>query len=130
MGASKRREWPVDLARGRKRFQTWRERRPVGSRIPPALWTLAVRLARLHGISRTATALAVDYYGLKKRVDGSAGRASSSQPAFVELPSAILAGKQCLLELDGGAGTTLRVQLTGYGPAEVQALACGIWSAR
>jgi hypothetical protein len=32
------------------------------------LWALAVRLVSRHGISRTATALGLDYSSLKKRV--------------------------------------------------------------
>jgi hypothetical protein len=130
MGASEFKELPGDLVQGRKRFQAWRERQQGRRRIPPALWALAVRLARTHGVSRTATALRLDYYCLKKQVEAVAGQAPSNKAVFVELPAAVVAGKQCLLELDNGAGTTLRVQLVGYDPAEVRTLACSIWSGR
>jgi hypothetical protein len=62
-------ELPKDLVRASSRFQTWRRRRKGGSRIPPLLWSLAVGLARDHGVSRTATALKLDYYSLKKQVE-------------------------------------------------------------
>ena len=39
---------------------------------PQPLWALAVRLAKTHGVSRTATALGLDYYSLKKRADARA----------------------------------------------------------
>lgn len=63
-----------------------------------------------HGLSRTAIALGVDYYSLKKHVEESAGQPSSA--GFVELPSPLI-NKQCLFEFANGAGATMRVQLTG-----------------
>jgi len=122
-------ELPLDLARARRRFQAWRCRRRAGDRIPKGLWALAVRLANRHGVSRTATALGLDYYGLKERAQGAAVRVSqSSSPAFVELPSPVMVGKQCLVELDNGVGATMRVQLVGYDAADVEALA-RFWNA-
>lgn len=56
---------PMDLARGRCQFQAWRARR-TAARIPQTLWALAVRLVSRHGVSRTATALGLDYDSLKK----------------------------------------------------------------
>jgi hypothetical protein len=120
---------PKDLLRGRSRFQAWRQRRKTRGRIPDALWTLAVRLAQCHGVNRTALALGVDYYSLKKRTDAAAASAApASEPAFVELPAPVL-GKQCLFELNNAAGTTLRVQLLGYDTADVESLARALWSA-
>jgi hypothetical protein len=130
MGANARGTLPKDLVRGRSRFQAWRGRRKVGGRIPQPLWALAVRLVRTYGVSRTAAVLGLDYYGLKKRAEGAASEPQASGPAFVELPTPVLASKQCLFELDNGTGTTMRVQLTGYDAADVEALARGFWSAR
>ena len=121
---------PADLVRGRSRFQAWRRSGKAGSRIPQPLWALAVRLAKTHGVSRTATALGLDYYSLKRQVEAAAPpQPPSSDPAFVELPSPVLVGKQCLFELDNGAGATLRVQLVGYDAADVEALARSFWNA-
>jgi len=119
-----------DLLRGRNRFQAWRRSRPrAGSPIPLSLWRLAVRLAKTHGISRTATALGLNYHRLQKHVEAAArSHPPSSEPAFVELPAPALFGKQCLFELDNGAGATLRVQLTGFDTADVEALAHSLWS--
>jgi hypothetical protein len=52
---------PADLAQGRSRLEAWRARRQGGGRIPQRLWALAVRLAKTHGLSRTAIALRLDY---------------------------------------------------------------------
>ena len=127
--AAREHELPKDLARGRNQFQAWRVQRQAGRRIPQALWTLAVRLVKTHGVSRTATALGLDYYSLKKRADATAERPPATGPAFVELTSPVLVGKQALCELDNGAGATMRVQLVGYDAADVAALARSLWSA-
>ena len=126
MGTS---ELPSDLAQARRRFQAWRARRQGGERIPPALWRLAVRLVRNHGVSRTATMLRVDYYGLKERADGASGRTPSTSPAFVELPSPVMVGKRCLVELESGAGARMRVEMVGFDAADVEALARSFWNA-
>ena len=125
MGAS---VLPKDLVRARSRFQAWRRQRKGGSRIPQTLWGLAVRLANAHGVSRTALALRIDYYGLKKRV-AAADESPSNGPAFVELSGPLVAGKQCLFELHNGAGVIRRLQLVGYEAADVQTLACSFWNA-
>jgi hypothetical protein len=119
-------ELPNDLAQGRYRFQAWRERRQ-GGRIPQPLWDLAVRLVRTHGLSRTATALGLDYYSLKKQVAAAAGQPQPSGPAFVQLPAPLPVGKQALLELDNGAGASLRVHLVGYDAADLEAFTRHFW---
>ena len=81
MGAIERGSLPADLVRGRTRFQAWRTRRKVGTRIPRTLWALAVRLAKTHGVCRAATALGLDYYSLKKRTESLATPRQSDVPA-------------------------------------------------
>ena len=129
MSAIERGSLPADLERARSRFQAWRGGRQVGERIPRTLWALAVQLANVHGVSRTATVLRLDYYSLQKRAGAVPSQAPSSAPAFVELPSPVMAGKQCQLELDNGAGATMRVQLVGYEAADVEALSRSFWNA-
>jgi hypothetical protein len=114
---------------GRSRFEAWRGRRQAGARIPQRLWALAVRLVTRHGVSRTAAALGLDYYSLKDRAEQAAGQPRSSGPAFVELPSPVVVGKQCLFDLDNGAGATMRVQLVGYDAADVASLSRSFWNA-
>src|SRR3954451_7028145 len=130
MGAIERGPLPAELLQARSRFQAWRGRRKVGERIPQPLWALAVRLAKAHGVSRTAAALGLDYHRLKKRAEAVAGGPPSDPPAFVELPAPVPVGKQCLFELDNGAGATLRVHLVGYDAADLEALSRGFWGGR
>lgn len=129
MGASEYGGLSQDLARARSRFQVWRSRRRAGGRIPRALWALAVRLVSRHGVSRTAMALGLDYYSLKKRAEAAAPEPQSIGPAFVELASPVMVSKQGLFELDNGSGATMRVQLVGYDAADVEALARSFWKA-
>jgi hypothetical protein len=129
VGTRQRGELPKDLAQARSRFEAWRERRQGGRRIPQPLWNLAVQLAGQHGVSRTATALGLDYYSLKKQAEAAAPQPPPCGPAFVELPAPVVVGKQALFELDNGAGATMRVQLLGYDPADVEALARHFWDA-
>jgi hypothetical protein len=130
MGTRQRRQLPPDLVRGRSRFQAWRGQRKVGGRIPHALWTMATRLAKTHGVSRTAAALGLDYYGLQKRAKAAAREPQPSGPAFVELTSPAIVAKQCRFELDNGAGGTMSVHLAGYDAADLEALARGFWGGR
>jgi hypothetical protein len=121
MGRHVREELPEDLLHARNRFQAWRSQRQRG-RIPQELWQLAVRLVSRYGLSRTASVLRLDYYSLKKRAEAVASESPSRSPAFVELPSPVLAGKHCRFELDNLAGVTLRVQLVGYDTADLETL--------
>ena len=129
MRACQRGELPKDLEQGRHQFQAWRERRQGDRRIPQPLWDLAVRLVSRHGLSRTATALGLDYYSLKKRVEASGQPPPAPGPTFVELPAPLVVSKQALFELDNGAGATMRVQLLGYDAADIEALARRFWGA-
>lgn len=126
MGGDGRGELPEDLQRARRRFETWRgRRRRAGSRIPETLWALAVRLVNRHGVSRTATALGLDYYSLRERAERGTESAPAGDSAFVEWPAPLPVGKQCVIEWDNGAGATLRVQLAGYDAADIATLTRG-----
>jgi hypothetical protein len=129
MDADEHRQFPADLARARSRFQAWRLKREPGCRIPQALWGMALGLARTHGVSRTALALGLDYYSLRRRVEAAVAKPQSEALSFVELPSPIRVGKECRLELDNGAGATMRVHLVGYDAADVEALSRSFWDA-
>ena len=142
---------PSDLARARRRFQVWRAQRPAGSRIPQALWRLAVRLVSRHGVSRTSGVLGVDGDSLKKRAEGvrrMSGvfdadgyslkeRAEATAvpetplggPAFIELPTPAVSSKQCLLELANSAGAKLRLHLLGFDATEIEIIAHRLWNA-
>lgn len=115
MVGRKRGDNPESLARGREWFEAWRCSRNVGARIPEKLWLLAVTLAEIHGLSRTASALKLDYHALKNRVAARNFDSSSVAPAFIELspPPVAPSASECVIELEDGFGASLRVHLRG-----------------
>jgi len=59
---------PADIEELRQQFESWRNTHAHRSRIPETLWASAVKLARQHGLHRTARALHLDYTKLKRLV--------------------------------------------------------------
>ena len=101
------------LERAKVGFAAWRETRRGAERIPDGLWDEAVRAARRHGVHRVSRALGLDYSHLKRRCGGVAlnrAAATASAPVFVELDgSAAAEGLACLVELEKGNGTRMRI---------------------
>ena len=129
MGGGKRGDVPADLAKARERFARWRRSKQPGSRIPQPLWKLAVKLAGTHGLARTASALKLDYYSLKKQVEQADGGASASA-AFIEVPSApLVANGECVIELEDGAGASMRLTVKGHAAPDLAALVGSFWKA-
>ena len=127
---------PARLEGVRRRFEGWRRTRKVRSRIPEPLWAAAVKVAGTYGIPRTAKALRVDYYALKKRVEEMPAGTDSKVPAgavgaaFLELPAPAWSGcGECTLELEDTGGAKLRVHLKGFAAADLAALGRSFWQA-
>ena len=120
---------PVRLVRLAERFSSWRESRSSGERIPDRLWNAAARLAAEYGVNRTATVLSLDYYALKRRAtDQSAEVVSDS---FVELPSISVpschAASECIIELEDGAGASMRMHFKGADVADIVGVSRSLW---
>jgi len=128
MVGRKRRDVPRPLARGRDRFEAWRGVRKVKARIPDQLWTVAVKLAVAHGLNRTATALKLDYYSLKKRVEARNAAATSATPAFIEFSPPSVTTAECVVEFEDGAGARMRIHLRGCDVPDLVALGRSFWS--
>jgi len=129
MPANEQRPLPEGLRRARSQFPAWRKQRQPGCRIPEPLWQRAGRRVRTYGLSHTATALRLDYYRLKKQVAAATNQPESNRPAFVEVPAPFVVGKQARVELDNGAGATLRLHLAGYDAADLEARTRRFWIA-
>ena len=134
MSTKRRHDLPARLEGVRQRFEDWRRTRKVRSRIPEPLWASAVKLATRYGIHRTAKVLRVDYYVLKKRVEGtpaataSKARAGTAGATFLELPAAPWVGSgECTLELEDAGGAKLRVHLKGFQTPDLVALSRSFW---
>ena len=134
MGTREARDLPARLNRVRQRFERWRRTREVRSRIPEPLWATAVKAAGTYGIHRTARALRVDYYALKKRLEGSPAVTASRTPeegsgaTFFEVPAPVWAGPgECTMELEDAGGAKLRVHLKGFGAPDLAELSRSFW---
>jgi hypothetical protein len=115
------------LERLRQRLEVWRKSQKPRSRLPGRLWNAAARLAAHHGLNKTAKALHLDYYDLKKRVDAIAGR-NGPVPSFVELvPAASSPFPECLIELEARSGTKMRIHLKGITLPDLTTLGSMFW---
>jgi len=135
MPGRKRRATAADLSRAIVRFRQWRQGRDSRTRIPAALWRLAVKAAGRHGVARTAAALKLDYYALKNRllvrplpVAETGG--SNPPPAFVELAPGSPSPSPCVLEFSDRTGATLRVELPAGQVPDLVALSRTLWDGR
>jgi hypothetical protein len=70
-----RAEFPPEFASVRQELDAWRASGTRHRKLPDRLWEQAVLLARKHGLNRTKSALGLDYYSLKRRVEKSGGQA-------------------------------------------------------
>ncbi len=133
-------EIPARLVSLRGRFEEWRRTRKVRSRIPEPLWDSAVKLAKKHGLHRTAKALRVNYYALKERVEGETASDVRNVPegggaTFLELAAAppassILTGScEYTLELEDTDGAKMRLHLKGTATPDLVALSRSFWQA-
>ena len=111
------------LSRTQGKLRHWRQRRRPRAQIPQELWRQAAELACRYGINRTARALRLDYYSLKKHV-ATAARPSQRVPEFVEiLPGGISGPRpECLIEVEDASGGKMRIHLQGGDMPDVAAL--------
>jgi hypothetical protein len=124
----------------RARFDRWRGAHIVRSRFPDSLWAAAVKMVRTYGICRTARALRVDYYSLKRRVEQDSAAADLHEggggATFLELPppgapgfAALPVGAgECTLELEDAGGAKMRVHLKGFAAPDLAALSRSFWN--
>ena len=120
-----------DAERVQEQLNQWRQAHGGRGRIPDVLWAEATRLAREHGLNKTARLLGLDYYSLKKRLQSESAPTmdSPSSPAFVELqPAYPGAAFECILELQNAQGTQLKLHLRGSSAPDLTALSSVFWS--
>lgn len=121
---------PTSLEVVRRRFEKWRRTRQAGSRIPKLLWAAAVKMAGIYGLHRTARALPVEYYSLKKQVELAAAPGGHQRAtAFIELPPSMpIESCGFTLELEDADGSKMRVDLKAATPPDLAALCRSFWN--
>jgi hypothetical protein len=124
----------TDIEPVRQQLEAWRRTRKHRESIPPALWQVMARLARVHGVSAISRALRVHYYDLRQRVNGTSKPAPSKgvgkrpgPPTFVELKAPVAINGECVIEVeDRGAKMIMRVPAAQPG-ADPLALIQAFW---
>lgn len=134
------------LEEARRQFARWRKNRSSPSRIPEALWTLAVEAARHHGVNPTARCLHLGFNDLKWRLQAASGagvrklrdsklRSRGSSPrggpgtAFVEiLPQSIppIPSSPCTIELENAQGVKMKIYLASPEALDLVGLVGGL----
>ena len=123
-------------AQARCQLDHWRSQRPnKRTRLPKEFWRKAVTLAKEHGLNKTARALNVKYYSLKKHLDEAGvdeGCSAKPQPDFIELLPGTMTpgGVECMIEWADGHNATVRMHIKGAGLSELTALASVFRSGR
>jgi len=121
---------PPPLSLARRELDQWRKQQQGRKRLPRELWSNAVRLAREHGLNKTACTLGLKYDSLKKHLEAAAPGASGrgkTRPEFIEfmpremMPSSL----ECMIELEDGRGGKMRMQMKGVSMADLASLARG-----
>ncbi|MDP2621231.1 MAG: hypothetical protein Q8P46_13845 [Hyphomicrobiales bacterium] len=132
MRAKKSVKLPSELAGAERRFTEWRRTRKPGTRIPEQLWASAVKLAATYGLHPTASALRLDYYLLKRRLErtaaASGARPAENGPAFVELSAPCASGlREWFIDFENPAGARMRIRGKGHDALDVVALGRSFW---
>lgn len=78
-------EPPEAVSELKKQITAWRNGRTAAERIPGALWAEATRLGRKYGVSLVSRHLKLDFYGLRRRVNGGDDSCKESSGGFVEV---------------------------------------------
>jgi hypothetical protein len=122
-----------ELERVRSRFELWRKGRKRCSPIPETLWSSAAKLVREHGLHRTARALRLNYYSLKKRHAAMEGLPSRSpqKATFVELlPVGSSSSCACTIEMENARGEKMKIHLPVLDGSELTVLTDRFWRTR
>jgi hypothetical protein len=119
---------PLALSRARRQFDQWRRGHRKHTRLPQELWLQAAAVAREHGLNKTARALGLKYYSLKKHLDEMTtdqAIPARVEPDFIELVSGVMTPGiiECTIEWADGGGSTLRMHIKGAGLSELASLA-------
>ena len=119
---------PVALSAASQRFDQWRSQHCKGARLPKELWREAAALAREHGLNKTARALGLNYYSLKKHLEEMTTEElipAKAEPDFIELLGGAMTpgSMECTIEWADGGSSTVRMHIKGAGLSDLASLA-------
>jgi len=120
---------PIALSQARRHFDHWRSQQPnKRTRLPKEFWQQAVALAQEYGLNKTARALGLKYYSLKKHLDETGADVlapTKPTPDFIELlPGTMTPGSvECMIEWVDNSDVTVRMHIKGAGLSDLTSLA-------
>lgn len=133
MSTSRTGKLPDQLEEVKQRLEQWRRTHQARTRIPVPLWSAAVKMAERYGVHRTAKALRLDYYSVKKRVEQQAAGVGElpeegTTATFLELaPSPQKGACEYTVELEDSGGAKMRIHLRGVEALDLIALSRSFW---
>jgi len=99
---------PAAIERVREQFEEWRAHKSGRDRIPERLWAAAAEAARRHGVHAVSRAVRLEHATLRQRVEAM----DLNKPeavAFIELGHEAPQSVGCVVELEKGNGTRMRI---------------------
>ena len=117
--------FPAEIQKLQSQFTHWRSAQTTRCRLPESLWRSAVALAEQHGLNRTASALRLNYYDLKRRM-APPSKTSTTSAAFMEW-IAPAHRSECTVELESALGEKMRIDWKGSAPPDLIALSRLLW---
>jgi len=122
---TKSKQFLCDLEPVRRQLEEWRRsRKNQRALTPPHVWEAMALLARTHGINRVCRALRVDYYALKRRVQGP----QAALPTFVEVfPPIAPQAAGDIVEVEDRRGRKMTLRLSPNNRADTLALIQSFW---
>jgi len=99
---------PAAIERVRDQFEGWRAHKRGRERIPEGLWAAATEVARRHGVHTVSRAVRLEHAALRRRVEGQAAQEVATA-AFIELGQEAAQSVGCIVELEKGNGTWMRI---------------------
>ena len=114
---------PVAFSEVQGQFEQWRGCKRPRARIPEELWSMAVGLAREHGVNRTARTLRLDYYTLKSRLDADPDSEKTAADFMEVFPVGMVPrSSEWTIEMESGTGTRMRIDVKGADLPDLAAL--------
>jgi hypothetical protein len=121
---------PGSLEQLRKRFESWRQQREKGTRIPEELWQAAMEQSANLGVNQVSQALRLNYNDFKKRIESSGKPVVSipEQPAFVEVAlNRVYGARECVVEIESSAGDRMKLRFRGESAMDVIEWSRAFW---
>ena len=120
-----------DLEEVRERFESWRESRKRGARIPADLWQAAVSLFPRYSVNRISRTLRLGYEDVRARVGGEREE-EAKDFRFWELRLSELQTQigECRLRAEDGAGRKVELELKSIEAGQLLQLLGGLWGER